>query len=361
MPPHDQSPSSLPEPYATWLSSALEAEVPPETVATCDDCVMLPREGLVSPRSLGMFSPDTKCCTYIPNLPNFRVGALLRDRAPGLAQSQALLREQCRRGVGVSPLGVQRSVVQDTLYELGKASFGRNPGLRCPHLDAAGGCGIWAHRNAVCATYFCKHNRASVGARFWGRVRDLLAEAERALSYHCVLEELPGPDTLDALSPLKGREHAPPVAEELDPLLTATHLARLWGPLRGKEPEYFERCAERVDALTWDEVRALGGVQLALCEDLVQRAFEALCSDRLPHAVVVGEYSVVHADETWIYLAALPLGEPVRAPRRLIEHLHGLGQGSLDDALARIAEQANLHIAPALVRTLLDYGILLAR
>jgi hypothetical protein len=55
------------------------------------------------------------------------------------------------------------------------------------------------------------------------------------------------------------------------------------------------------------------------------------------------------------------LGEPVRAPRRLIEHLHGLGQGSLDDALARIAEQANLHIAPALVRTLLDYGILLAR
>ena len=63
--------------------------------------------------------------------------------------------------VGVTPLGLARPPVQHLLYRHGRErGFGQSVALLCPHyLGDSGGCGIWRHRNGVCATWFCKHTR----------------------------------------------------------------------------------------------------------------------------------------------------------------------------------------------------------
>src|SRR5437762_124874 len=93
--------------------------------------------------------------------------------------------------VGVTPLGLGRPPVHLLLYGHGAPrGFGRAKTLRCPHYraDAGGACGIWRHRNAVCATWFCKHVRGGTGQRFWRSLEQLLSIAERELSRYCLLQ-----------------------------------------------------------------------------------------------------------------------------------------------------------------------------
>ncbi|NOT62653.1 MAG: hypothetical protein HOP19_20800, partial [Acidobacteria bacterium] len=80
--------SSLPPLYAAWVDELLGGAIPPETEATCDDCAMLAPE--IAPRgSAEYFNPATKCCAYVPMLPNFLVGRLLNDRDAAAAQGRA--------------------------------------------------------------------------------------------------------------------------------------------------------------------------------------------------------------------------------------------------------------------------------
>ena len=43
-------------------------------------------------------------------------------------------------------------------------------------------------RNAVCSTWFCKHERGAVGQRFWHAVRDLLIAVEERVALRCLIE-----------------------------------------------------------------------------------------------------------------------------------------------------------------------------
>src|SRR5438132_6724241 len=133
------------------MDELLAAPIPDEKVATCDDCVMC-KSGAVAPLS---FHPELKCCTYVPELPNFLVGRILSDADPcGTAGRASLVARICD-GVAVTPLGVGRSPSLERLYsQSGSDLFGRSAELRCPHYQPdSGRCGIWRHRNATCATW----------------------------------------------------------------------------------------------------------------------------------------------------------------------------------------------------------------
>jgi hypothetical protein len=68
--------STLPPLYAEWAESFLGGPIPAETDATCQDCAMCPPPGK-RPATGVFFSPDVKCCSYMPTLPNFLVGRML--------------------------------------------------------------------------------------------------------------------------------------------------------------------------------------------------------------------------------------------------------------------------------------------
>ena len=181
---HHESPQTaddLPALYARWLTDALPAPPPPETNATCSACPLVSRQG-AEPSGAGLFHPDTKCCTYIPTLPNFLVGAILADDEPAAQNGRRSLRVRLEGGDGLTPLGLAAPPAHAILYRAGgEHVFGRSPALRCPHYVVdEGTCGIWRHREAVCATWFCRHVR---GARARVLVRDrAVIEAGRTRS-----------------------------------------------------------------------------------------------------------------------------------------------------------------------------------
>ena len=62
----------LPPRYSEWICNLLGGTLPEEQVATCHSCVMQATEIPEAYR----FRADAKCCTYVPALPNFLVGAV---------------------------------------------------------------------------------------------------------------------------------------------------------------------------------------------------------------------------------------------------------------------------------------------
>ena len=118
-------------------------------------------------------------------------GAVLLDEDPTAAQGRVTLEGRMLAGIGVTPLGLARPPAWDLVYRhgvvRGDQTFGRTRLLRCPHFLADGRCGIWKHREGVCATWYCRHERGAVGFDFWEALGGFLHVIERALSYDAVL------------------------------------------------------------------------------------------------------------------------------------------------------------------------------
>ena len=66
--------------------------------------------------------------------------------------------------------------------------------LRAPKLG--GRCGVWKNRHAVCATWFCKHERGAFGSRAWRALQGLFQSLEDELALWCVNELDVGPRAL---------------------------------------------------------------------------------------------------------------------------------------------------------------------
>ena len=159
------SEASLPPLYAPWLRAVTGGSIPAETKATCDNCAMLPSPG--SPPDATYFHPVSRCCTFQPHLPNYLAGRLLSDDEPSMSAGRAELEARIGRRVAVTPRWAGPGSVFGLLYRSTPGAFRRAAALKCQFLTPTGGCGIWKHRPAVCATWFCKFVRGNVGSRFW--------------------------------------------------------------------------------------------------------------------------------------------------------------------------------------------------
>src|SRR5512134_3109981 len=99
--------SPLPALYAGWFDDLLGSEIPSETRATCHDCAMCESDGDHQNRGSKLFNPQSKCCTYLPRLPNFLVGMILKDQDPAMTSGRASVETRLQAGLGVTPLGLE--------------------------------------------------------------------------------------------------------------------------------------------------------------------------------------------------------------------------------------------------------------
>lgn len=274
--------SPLPPLYAPWIEEVLGGPAPEERHATCSACAMCePTNGAAATASLTVFDPATKCCTYVPALPNFLVGMALNQNSTAAEPGRKSIEGRIAQGRGVTPLGLQADPEYALIYKhAGGETFGRTPGMRCPHyLPAGGQCGIWRHRNAVCATWFCKHERGMVGKRFWDALRQLLTMAERHLALWAAAE---------LGEPLSGLGPAllPYYATVLDSSGSA------WSsPWADRPREFYRASAGLVERLAWAEVRDIGGPELALVAGQLRAAHAALRSEAVPAYLRLGALS----------------------------------------------------------------------
>jgi hypothetical protein len=250
--------SGLPPLYDRWVDEMLPHPAPEEAVATCDDCAMC--------GAGGGFDPRIKCCTYIPDLPNFLVGGAILDGCCSILR-------RLDAGVGVTPLGLGRSPAEERIWSKVGQDFGMTPEVTCPYYDPDDGlCSIWPHRNAACYTYFCRYERGPAWRGFWWAVNRTLAEAERTLSGWC-----------------------------------------------GDRP--FVECARLVRDLSWGDVLGIGGSDLAGFARQAGEAQASLLAETVPDSLRPGAYRVLRSEADRVWIVTDERFGPIRVPRRVLEAL----------------------------------------
>jgi len=356
--------SPLPPLYAAWVDKLLGGSIPQETEATCHDCAMWPGPKDTGRAAADFFRPDTKCCTYVPDLPNFLVGRILSDTDPRLAAGKASVEARLAAGVGVTPLGLGRSRVQGLLYAQGfGAAFGRNRTLRCPHyLEEEGGlCGIWLHRNAICATWFCKHVRGAVGDRFWKSLAQLLCAVEGALTRWCVLELRVESEALARLfPPPRAPGHPDPFEpSEIDGIVDPMKYRGFWGNWWGREREFYERSGRLVSGLSWAKVISIAGPEVRLHARLAREAYEAVISLEVPDRVVAGPLQITPTGKQTSRVMTYSPYDPLEVSQSVLDLLSFFDGRPTKNVLRRIQREKGIRLEKDLVQKLVDFQILI--
>jgi hypothetical protein len=349
--------SALPPLHNAWLATLTGIlDPPPEPNATCGDCVMC--GGVERSDSHVTFSPDVKCCSYVPHLANFLVGRSL------LGAGRESITNRIARRAGVTPLGLGLSHADIRRLVGAQSHFGRSPVVVCPHfVEETKGCAIWQTRNAVCSTWFCKHERGAVTQRFWHAVRDLLIAAEERIADRCLTEgALPDEQVRavlghrsavrDTIARANSGEAVPETALDDE---SPDWYARMWGDWAGREVDWFLRSAESVSMMSKDEltsrmddVRHLSQAVSDRWDDLTVHDVP----DRLTFSPGVGS----EATPDVLRLIGYSPFDPLVLPAALQADLHRLD----GRPIAQVREGIDPHAAPLdddLLGRLHDFGI----
>lgn len=315
----------LPAIYGRFLPEFFERPMAEERHATCATCVMCPPPDVPLPPD-AYFSPSTKCCTYHPVLPNYSVGGLLRDHTPAGAEGRRRIVAKIAARRGVTPAGILPPAKVLLLRSRGQQAFGRATSLVCPYLDQEhGACTVWAHREAECATWFCKHNQAFDGRAFWRQLRDYLQGLDVVLTTY-VLRELGfdpdriaegfggSPDALDA----RDMDDRPPTDREY---------GATWGDWLGREEELYTSAFDLVAGLDRRKFAALVGVRHDLALDRLGKRHDAIVRPVLPDPLVKNPVMRIDRTSDGGYLLTVgDKGEPTRLRHevyRLLDYFDG--------------------------------------
>ncbi len=353
--------------HARWLEAALGGKIPSEPHATCESCVMLPVPGGADgARDAVFFNPKTKCCTYLPRLHNFLVGAILADEAPDMAEGQARVLERIGRKVGVTPLSVGAGGAYGLMYDHGDGVFGHSEAMRCPYYledRMGGGCGIWRHRNSICMTWFCKHERGATAKRFWDSANELLMAVEENLAIHCLVTLGFDDAALRTNFPFKvpkSQRTETVKGDELDGTVSPERYKALWGSWAGREKELYLQSDGIVRDMEWKDVERIGGATVALLTQLARAAYRAVTSSALPERLEIGNLNVIGVGHGTVRLATYSAYDPTDAPAALLPALPAFDGSKVRDALRAIEKDHGLVLSLELVRKLVDYGVLRA-
>lgn len=354
----------LPPLYAAWMEQVLPGPIPAETKATCQQCAMcMPLAGAApSIPSTVFFHPQTKCCTYLPRLPNFLVGRILADETPEMQLGRASVEQRIRKGVAVTPLGLAADAHFKLVYAAGRgATFGRSLALRCPHyLEEGGICGVWRHREATCVTWFCKHVRGAVGSRFWYTLKLLLSNVEESLARWCVQQLEVGSEVLRILfaSPPSSDEQRALDSFDVDGTVDRARYLAIWGRWVCREHDFYRASAALVEALTWEETCLMCGPELSILVRLTQEAYQALVSEDIPHLLQVRPVRDILLEYSSCRVVSYSHYDPLRLPATLISVLPSFDGRPMEQVLEAVAAEAQIRLDRELVRKLVDFEVL---
>lgn len=359
----DSGSEALPPLYAKWAAALLGGPIPRETRATCGSCAMRAgHDGGGAQARATFFDPAVKCCTYLPTLYNFLVGRILSDQDPASRQGRETVAARIAQGIGVFPLGLMQTPTYALLYGKSTQSFGKSRSLKCPHYIEDGGlCGVWAHRESTCATWFCKHVKGAAGYGFWREgLHHLLQIVEIGLARWCLLELGAGVDMLKQAAGSKSwtAEAEGVTGAVLDNQLDQEAYARAWAEWRGREHAFFIRCAALVDPLSWAEVLEICGPDARTHAQLTGAAYRRMTTGEAPAAVKAGSFQVVRVGRETVRLNTYSEYDPIEVPSAVMELLGCFDGRPTADVLAEIARDRGVALAPDLVQKMIDFDLL---
>ena len=346
---------SLPQRPQRWWEEAGLGPLPAEARAPCSACPQCAGVDPAVPTALATFDPRTKCCTYLPLLRNYQVGAILADPDPAMAVGRAPVEARIDAARAVSPLGLLWPESYSKAYTEGQRDFGRRQELRCPHYIEEGGlCGVWRHRNATCSTWFCRYERGEVGRNLWRAVRELLDTIEEVLMWWA-LEAVGLPAA--ARERLAGADAA--LRLEAGPLDEEAR-RRAWGDWFGRERALYLACHAAVERLAWADVRRIGGRRVEARLEELQAAIDDHANLRLPPFLGPGQVERAHEDDIYRWLGGYRAYDPVAVPRPAWDRIVAGGVLPTEDMRRRLEQAIGAPLDDAALRDWIDRGILRA-
>jgi hypothetical protein len=351
-------PSGLPLFSARWIPALLGAPLPREQAATCDACVMLPPEGEPYRHEGPYFNPATKCCTYVPRLASFLAGAILLDPDAAMAEGKRRLEARMAARTGLTPLGLLPTPQEAWIIGNAERAFGKHGALRCPYYGSTdGGCKIWRYRPAVCMSWFCKYDRAGVGARLWSAATTMVAAIERAVAHHCVVSLDLGAEALADLVIIPPVEPAPGAAA-LDATQDEAQARAMWGRWYGHERDFYEACAHTALDLDAATVRRLGGAELAMATAAVKALLRRLDEQKLPPRLKVKPFEIISMAGGETRLRGYSPYDPIDVPTALVPALSAFDGRPTATVRAEVSRAHGIDLDASLLRQLVDFEIL---
>ncbi len=251
-------PYLLPEEYEYF-------EFPEEKTSDCSNCPQV---------SCHSYKLPQRCCTYIPRLPNYSIGMILKDEerrhlALDLIKKGMLIPE----GLVIAPKLWKKSI---ELYDTD--NFGKTDEIVCPFLNKENSyCNIHPYRNGVCSTFFCYPDYGDRADDFWGSIGSFIGQSEAALSQWCM--EKKDYSNKEYFSLMKSICGDLSVLSKEDGSWSEYALSVLWrGMDFDKKVAFFEGCAdlildnienlkEIVSSVKLDPMQPLELAQLKLLDD----------------------------------------------------------------------------------------------
>lgn len=347
--------------YGRWIADLLGAAPPRETKATCDDCVACAKPDGRIPTAVFALDPDVKCCFYMPRLPNFLVGRILSDDAPGAAAGRRSVEERVNHGP-ITPLGLDRPPAYQAQVQDYTSALQNSRALRCPHyLEERGGvCGIYAHRDSMCTTYYCQHDRGRVGMAFWRGLRRLLAQVELDLSVWAASQLGIDPVELQRFLLPAGDDDGMHYGKQGGAQQLGRAGPEIWGAWAGRPADYYKAAAELVNPLSWAEVTALCGVPVQVRTAVARSALKDLTTPEIPERLRVGQFAIVTTRVEGLRTVTYSALDAVDLPSELVSLLPRFDGRPTDVILAELAEQYGVEIEPDFLQHLVDWDILVA-
>ena len=283
-------PEILPPLYAKWMIELLPDRVQSESLADCANCPMC--HGELETELDITFEPWSKCCTYIPELPNFLVGRVLNNQKDKSNSVISTIGERIKTRAAVTPKGIAILASDKKRYKesTSKNRFGRTGNsYRCPYyVESDGLCGIYESRPAACSTWFCKYRRGFWGQRFWESIRRVLVEIEKSLSSWCMLGL-----NVKALNYLAFNNNEPIAGALAAGSIDVDLYRHIWGQFAGTEKSFYIECANWVEQLSWSDVLDITGSNVRFQAAVACEAQRQMDEENFPEEVNINSHQAV--------------------------------------------------------------------
>lgn len=246
----------LPKVYQNFLDRKILNLDIAETKATCDYCLRSRDK-----RFPYTYKANLKCCTFVPFLPNFAVGGILKENLDGALVIENIIKEN-RFAL---PLGVFPDFdYQYRFINKNKKDFGNREDLLCHYYDKEKSrCSIWEFRGVVCTTFFCRSDYGKSGQDLWTEMNNYLSYIEMALAEDClVMKDFSPRDISDQLVFLNKREFTK--AEKTQIILSDKELKSYWNGYKDIK-DFYISCydlAQKQSRKTFKEIIGEQGLNL---------------------------------------------------------------------------------------------------
>lgn len=351
--------NSVPEFYHPFLPGVFHKVIPPEPFSDCLNCPMVARSIDETGYDNGRpFSPHTKCCTFIPRLPNYLAGAILSDTDPLMEEGKKRVIERINSGKGIIPNGVYPTNEYNMLYqEKSRTDFGRNEKLLCPFFKQGDlNCTIWKYREAICALWFCKHIAGQKGTIFWNSVIGYMKFMQEWL-----LNIAAGRCGLDPADPY-GEGTYRSFRESDGKGNKGSSYTDIWKHWEGNEIEYYIQCYEIVSGLDQKEIE-----NILHHGEILAKRIETLADDivNIPDIMTVNK-DLLTDDHDGNYIIEISNNIEIlqrsivwtfRLPKKIPDSFDGTTKTTT--IIKKLEESEGFKIEPEILIALYNQGILM--